>query len=111
MRQLLVFAVGAYGAVEVTEASDGVAALKAIRAAETPFDLILLDVNMPIMDGVKLLGYLRTEARVEHTVIAVVTTESDDEAERKCRELGAQHFLRKPVTKRVLDTVLRAALG
>jgi two-component system chemotaxis response regulator CheY len=111
MRQLLVFAVESYGEVHVSEASDGVAALKAIRAADAPFDLILLDLNMPIMDGVKLLGYLQNEVRAENTVVAVVTTESDVELERQCRELGAQYFLRKPVTKAQLTPILRSVLA
>lgn len=110
MRQLLVLAVEGFSGVEIVEASDGVAALKAIRAADKPYDLILLDLNLPIMDGVKLLGHLPNDPKAKGTVVAVITTESDDETEQKCRSLGAAYFLRKPVTKRDLMPVLREVL-
>ncbi len=111
MRQLIVLAIGSFSDVEIVEASDGVAALKAIRAADKPYDLILLDLNLPIMDGVKLLGHLPNEPKAEGTVVAVVTTESDDEIEQKCRSLGAAYFLRKPVTRHDLTLVLRDVLS
>ena len=111
MRQLLVLAIEGFRKVEIVEASDGVAALKAIRTADEPFDLILLDINLPIMDGVKLLGHLPNEPKAQNTVVAVITTESEEETEQKCRSLGAAYFLRKPVTKRDLTPVLRAVLG
>ena len=110
MRQLIVLAIEGFPDIHVVEASDGVAALKAIRTADAPYDLILLDLNLPVMDGVKLLGHLPNERNAKGTVVAVVTTESDDETERKCRSLGAAHFLRKPVTKRRLAPILREVL-
>jgi len=111
MRQLMVLAIAGYSDVRIDEASDGVAALKAIRSAGEPYDLILLDLNLPIMDGVKLLGYLPSEPKANGTIVAVVTTESGDETEQQCRALGASYFLRKPVTKRDLTPVLREVLG
>jgi two-component system chemotaxis response regulator CheY len=111
MRELLSLAVTSRPNVDIDEAPDGVAALKAIRAAaERPYDLILLDLNMPVMDGMKLLGFLGKEPAAKNTVVAVVTTEGSEETEKQARGLGARYFLRKPVTKPDVERVLSQVL-
>ncbi|MDW8247266.1 MAG: response regulator, partial [Sandaracinaceae bacterium] len=58
MRQLLVFALNRLKSVRVVEAEDGVDALK--KLASQRFDLIITDINMPVMDGLKLVKRIRT---------------------------------------------------
>jgi len=111
MRELLAHAVDEIKDVAVDEVPDGVAALKALRAADTPYALVLLDLNLPIMDGMKLLKFLQNEPSFASTVVAVVTTESSDETEQQARALGAKYFLRKPVTRKIVAGVLREVLG
>lgn len=106
MRELLTLAIKKFPRVHVDQAEDGVAALRIIRSVEQPYDLIFLDLNMPIMGGMKLLGYVRDEELANDTVIAVITTEESDQAEVKARALGALYFLRKPVTRRMIEEVL-----
>jgi len=109
MRQLLRLAVARVPGVTIDEAGDGVAALKAMKAAS--YDLVFLDLNMPLLDGLKLLGKLREEPSAKGTVVAVVTTSESAESERQARALGARHFVRKPVSRRALDKILAEVFG
>jgi two-component system chemotaxis response regulator CheY len=112
MRELLVHSLRRVPALEVDQAADGVAALKLLRATPPPhYDLVLLDLNMPVMDGMKLLGLMRGDAAYANTTVCVVTTEESAEAEAQARTLGARHFLRKPVNRRSIEVVLDAVFG
>ena len=110
MREMLILAFRSRPFVDIDQAGDGMAGIKAIRAAEQPYDLILLDLNMPVMDGMKFLAHLSNEANARDAVVAVVTTENSAKAEAQARALGARFYLRKPVTRRVVDEVLAAVL-
>ncbi|MGZ3438149.1 MAG: response regulator, partial [Polyangia bacterium] len=77
MRQLLALAVRKRAGVEVQEAADGLAALKLLANAQ--FDLVFVDLNMPILDGMKLIKKIRESEASSGTArvrICVVTTES-----------------------------------
>lgn len=110
MRQLLSLAVRRRPGVEVAEAADGLAALKLLAAS--PYDLLFVDLNMPVLDGMKLIKRVR-ESEVslgaERVRICVVTTESSQTAEDHARALGADYFLRKPVSRRDIERVLAEA--
>jgi two-component system chemotaxis response regulator CheY len=106
MRQLLSLAVRKRGA-EVAEAADGLAALKLLH--EGTFDLVFVDLNMPILDGMKLIRRVREDAAQAATKICVVTTESAPATEEHARALGADFFLRKPVSRRDVERVLAEA--
>jgi two-component system chemotaxis response regulator CheY len=106
MRQLLVMAVRRRGA-DVAEAPDGLAALKLL--ASERFDMVFVDLNMPILDGMKLIKRVREDAQCAHTRICVVTTESAQATEEQARSLGADFFLRKPVARRDVERVLAEA--
>lgn len=110
MRQLLALALKRVPGVTVDQAGDGVAALKALKAGP-PYDLVFLDLNMPVMDGMKVLARLRDEQQLEHTAVVVVTTEEHAETEQKARALGARHFVRKPVNRRTIEKILAEVFG
>ena len=73
MRQLLVFALSRVKHLRVTEADDGVDGLRKLAAGK--FDIILTDINMPIMDGLKLVKRVRTDPTHKDMPIIVITTE------------------------------------
>lgn len=106
MRQLLVMAVKKQGA-EVHEAPDGLAALKLLTSQH--YDIVFLDLNMPILDGMKLIQRVRADASLKGVRICVVTTESARATEEQARNLGADFFLRKPVARRDVERVLSEA--
>ncbi|HUH05875.1 MAG TPA: response regulator [Kofleriaceae bacterium] len=111
MRELFKLTFKGKAGVRLDNAGDGMGALQAIRAGDRPYDLILLDLNMPVMDGMKFLSRLNEEPLGEGTVVAIVTTEDSPEVEREARALGARYFLRKPVTRRQVDEIILETLG
>ncbi len=106
MRQLMGMALGRLP-VDVTEAADGLAALKLL--AQSSFDLMFVDLNMPVLDGMKLIKRVREDAALAATKICVVTTESSKATEEQARALGADFFLRKPIHRRDVERVLAEA--
>ena len=70
------------------------------------FDLALVDINMPVMDGLKLISLVRGEEAIQDMPIVVVTTEGGREDRERAMALGANEYLTKPIeTHRVLEVV------
>ncbi len=104
MRQLIVFALKRLKDVSVTEASDGVDGLK--KLSNNKFDLMIADINMPIMDGLKLVSLVRQDAKYKGMPIIIVTTEGAEEDKKRGLTLGANAYLTKPVqTTQLIATV------
>jgi chemosensory pili system protein ChpA (sensor histidine kinase/response regulator) len=77
-------------------ARDGVDALETIGDLKTPPHVVLLDVEMPRMDGYELLGILRSKPEFEHTPIIMITSRAGEKHRRKAIELGATAYVVKP---------------
>jgi two-component system, chemotaxis family, chemotaxis protein CheY len=95
MRQLIVFALSRIRGLSVIEADDGVDALK--KLAGTRFDIILTDINMPIMDGLKLVKRVRTDEQLKAIPIIIITTEGAEEDRQRALALGANAYITKPI--------------
>ena len=95
MRQLLVFALARVKNLRVTEADDGVDGLR--KLASTRFDIIITDINMPIMDGLKLVKRIRSDANHASTPIIIITTEGSTEDRQRAMALGANAYITKPI--------------
>ncbi|SRR5688572_21849667 len=95
MRQLVVFALGRLRNLTVTEADDGVDGLR--KLAGNTFDIILTDINMPIMDGLKLIQRVRKDPRHADTPVIVITTEGGREDRDRALKLGANAYITKPI--------------
>jgi two-component system chemotaxis response regulator CheY len=103
MRQLLVFALKRLKDVEIVEAQDGMDGLRKVTSDH--FDLALIDINMPVMDGLKLISLIRGEEGLRAMPIAVITTEGAREDRERALALGADEYLTKPIqANRVLAT-------
>src|SRR5512143_1434892 len=102
MRQLISFSLNRLRGVRIVEANDGVDGLKKLSAER--FDLILTDINMPIMDGLKLVSLVRNDANYKDTPIVVITTEGAQEDRERALALGANDYITKPIQPtRILD--------
>jgi sigma-B regulation protein RsbU (phosphoserine phosphatase) len=89
-------------------ASNGREALDRLRAE--PFDLVLLDVQMPVMDGPALLAVLREEGALSHVPVIVISAVDDPTLVVRCIELGAVDYLPKLYDPVLLRARMRAAL-
>jgi two-component system chemotaxis response regulator CheY len=102
MRQLLVFALRRLKHVELVEAQDGMDGLR--KVSSDHFDLALIDINMPVMDGLKLISLMRGEESLKDIPIVVITTEGAQEDRDRALNLGANEYLTKPIqANRVLE--------
>ena len=105
MRQLLVYALKRIPQMSTIEAADGVDALKKLATSPPP-DLILTDINMPIMDGLKLVQRVRTDDKLRDVPIIIITTEGGAEDRARALALGANAYITKPIqAPRVMATV------
>jgi two-component system chemotaxis response regulator CheY len=108
MRQLLVLALSRVKNLHVTEADDGVDGLR--KLASGKFDIILTDINMPIMDGLKLVKRVRADPAHKDVPIIVVTTEGSDEDKDRALQLGANAYITKPIQAPQVIAKVRALL-
>jgi two-component system chemotaxis response regulator CheY len=95
MRQLLVFALARVKNLRVTEADDGIDGMRKLASAR--FDLIITDINMPIMDGLKLVKRVRSDPTHRDTPIIIITTEGSHEDRQRALSLGANAYITKPI--------------
>ncbi|MDJ0786085.1 MAG: response regulator [Myxococcota bacterium] len=108
MRQLLAFALKRLRGAEIVEASDGMDGLRKITSDE--FDLALIDINMPVMDGLKLISLIRAEGSLREIPIVVITTEGAAEDRERALSLGANEYLTKPIQANKVLAVARSLL-
>jgi two-component system chemotaxis response regulator CheY len=108
MRQLLVFALRRLKSVEIVEAQDGMDGLRKISSDH--FDLALIDINMPVMDGLKLISLIRGEDSLKEIPIVVITTEGAKEDRDRAMVLGANEYLTKPIQANRVLAVARGLL-
>lgn len=102
MRQLISFALKRIRGVRIVEAGDGVDGLKKISAEK--FDMIFTDINMPVMDGLKLISLVRDDANHKGVPIVVITTEGAQEDRQRALALGANDYITKPIQpNRILE--------
>ncbi len=108
IRQMIVFTLKNAG-YEVIEAVDGQDALDKMNIHE--INLVLTDINMPRMDGLRLVELLRKLTHYETVPILMLTTESGDEIKAKGRVAGATGWLVKPFDPKRLLEVIGKVIG
>jgi two-component system chemotaxis response regulator CheY len=95
--------------VETREARHGGEAWRALQEARV--DVILTDVHMPVMDGLKLIALVRGDEAHRATPVVVITSEAAGEEVRRAEGLGASAWLAKPVDDAELVRVIRSLLA
>ena len=86
---------------DVTEAGHGLEALERLKEMEKP-DLVLVDWNMPEMDGYEFVQAVRAESNYDQIPLMMVTTETEVSQVTKALSAGANEYVMKPFTKEVI---------
>lgn len=94
---------------EVDEAVDGADGLK--RASATSFDLIITDLNMPVMDGLTMIESMRKLPQLAGVPIIFLTTESDAGMKQRAKAAGATGWITKPFQPDSLVKIVKKVLG
>jgi len=109
MRQLISFAIKRIPNSHVIEATDGVDALKKLSSGKV--DLILADINMPVMDGLKLVSLVRGNPAYKSIPVIIVTTEGAEEDRKRALSIGANAYLPKPIQTQELIRLVNTYLA
>jgi len=94
---------------EVAEAADGAEALSAVDRLSP--DAIVLDLNLPVLDGYAVLSRLRTRSTSATLPVLVLTANGDEASEVRALKMGANEFLTKPFRPRALGARLKLLLS
>ncbi len=108
MRDMVAFTLKRAG-FQVSEAEDGQKALSALR--NTAVDLIITDLNMPVLDGVGLIRAVRQDPNHRSLPILMLTTEGDPAKKAEGRSAGATGWLVKPFDPEKLVDLVRRVCG
>ena len=109
MRQLISFAIKRIHGSRIIEATDGVDALKKLSSEK--IDIILADINMPIMDGLKLVSLVRGNPAYKDIPIIMITTEGAEEDKKRALAIGANAYLTKPIQTQELMKLVNSFLS
>ncbi len=96
------------GGFAVVEANNGQEGLE--RLDQGKFDVIITDLNMPIMDGITFIRQLRTRPASKYTPVLMLTTESQDTRKQEGRAAGATGWIVKPFNPEKLLNVIAKVL-
>jgi len=108
LRKLVATTLSTAGHV-VAEASNGVEGLEILKTRT--FNLIISDINMPVMDGLTFIKQVRVFAAYKYTPILVLTTEMDPAKKKIAKDCGATGWLVKPFDPEQLLNTIRKVLG
>ncbi len=109
MRQLITFAMKRIANTKVIEATDGVDALKKLSSEKV--DLILADINMPVMDGLKLVSLVKNNQSYKNIPVIIITTEGAREDKERAMAIGANAYLAKPIQTQELIKLVNSFIA
>jgi two-component system, chemotaxis family, chemotaxis protein CheY len=95
-----------YRVIQANDGADGLA-----KAQATPVDMVVTDLNMPVMNGLGLIRELRKLPAYRGVPILFLTTESDAEMKKQAKEAGATGWITKPFQQDQLVAVVKKVLG
>ena len=108
MREMLIACLRAQEGLAFTQAASGLEAIEQISLR--PFDLVLLDLNMPDIGGIEVVEFIRGQDRLKDLPIVIVTTRGDEASRERALGAGATRFMTKPFTPEVIQAEVRALL-
>jgi len=110
IRQIIKNAISIFG-YEMLEAGNGKEALDILEKEHANVGLILLDWNMPVMDGITALKACKADARFAHIPVIMVTTESERQKVVEAVSAGAKNYVMKPFTQETIQSKIIETIG
>ena len=108
MREMVIACLRAQPGLVFTQAASGLEALA--RLSLKPFDVVVLDLNMPDIGGYEVIEFVRGQDRLRTLPILVVTTRGDESSRARALAAGASRFMTKPFQPEALLAEVRALL-
>jgi two-component system chemotaxis response regulator CheY len=108
MREMIIACLRAEPGLLFTHAASGLEAIE--RLSLKPFDLIVLDLNMPDIGGIEVVEFVRGQDRLKSLPIIIVTTRGDDSSKKRALDAGASRFMTKPFTPEAILNEVRSLL-
>lgn len=108
MRKQLCYALQRVVGMDTVEAADGADAWRKLCTAA--FDIVLTDINMPLLDGLKLVALVRAGGAHQRVPVVVITTEGAEADRKRAMTLGASAYLVKPVQANQVVECVRSLL-
>jgi two-component system chemotaxis response regulator CheY len=108
MREMVIACLRAQPGIAFTQAASGLEALE--RLSLKPFDVVVLDLNMPDIGGYEVIEFIRAQDKLRTLPILVVTTRGDETSRTRALAAGASRFMTKPFQPEALLAQVRALL-
>jgi two-component system chemotaxis response regulator CheY len=109
MREMIVACLRAEPTLVFTHAASGLEAIE--KLSLKPFDLVVLDLNMPDIGGIEVVEFVRGQDQLKALPIIIVTTRGDEVSRTQALEAGASLFMTKPFTPEAIVAEVRTLLG
>ena len=109
MRAMLVAIVEAVGDYRIVEASSGFEAMRLLPREHV--DMVLTDINMPDINGLELISYLRNNPNYKNMPVIIISTEGSPKDIEKGKRLGANEYVVKPFDPIILQQLISRYLN
>lgn len=109
MRSLIVSTIAALGDFEIVEAANGFEALRILPREKV--DLVITDINMPDINGLELVSFIKNNVNYKTTPLLIISTEGSERDREKGLSLGADAYLTKPFSPQELQGLIVRFLG
>lgn len=108
MRDFIVSTIQTVGKMFVVECGTGFEALKMLTKYQ--FDMIITDINMPDINGLELVTFLKNDQKYKHIPLIIISTEGSERDIKKGLSLGAERYLVKPFDTEELKKIVKEYL-
>ncbi len=94
---------------QIYDAANGAEALEILESHR--MDLVVADINMPVMDGVEMIEWMRADTRFKHIPVIVISSEGSSSRIDRLRDLGIEAYIRKPFSSDEIQITFSEILG
>ncbi len=108
MREMVIACLRGTEDFSFTQASSGLEAIEQLSLK--PFQLLLLDLNMPDLGGIEVVEFVRSQDKLRKVPIIIITTRGDDDSKERALNAGATKYMTKPFSPQVIQAEVASVL-